>query len=603
MLVAVVISLSAIPSRAAAVDEWVMLERQLSAPWPTLQRPDGSFGDYVLDSRPPVGVRGLYGTAAMGLALLQAGVRGGDEVAIGSGFRALSHALAHIAVGRRAVFQNLALAATYDFARHRLRSDPRFAALRPALKDRLRHMRLELLGGDRPYYNYYLVEALLVLELRRCGLTSGVRGSLLGHLPAAVREAKLVVSRQVRAAVGRYVRRDASRGRTAIISDPPWNPLAYHAFSLALLAQAIELLGPQAPAPARALLVDGARASAALIAPDGDVSYFGRSQEQAWALPMTAYGAEVAAVQPGVSPVLARRLRTLSLRVLARLRDLYAGGPYGLFITPALGEDLRGGIAGLDAYAAAVTYSATTLIWLDRTIERLGASDVRPLPLTSDRAGASVLARGASAFAVVRTANAWYVVKQGPGQRVAGAPDFSRDLRYDFGLIALEARGADGAWRDVLRLRPHVRGWDAAGPNLLRGRAVYRPYGRRLRATQGGGTRVDVGFRDGPQRALRYATIIRYQPVRCGVRTIVATRHGDRVEYSVFLKAASAASDLTRHRILDAAQEVTFDQAARITIDRRHYSSGRDADLVRARIHFAPSTGEPIVITITGRAC
>jgi hypothetical protein len=603
MLVAAVISLGVLTPRAAADDEWALLERQMSAPWPALQRPDGGFDDYVLDSTRPVAARGLYGTAAMALALLQAGVRGGDDVAIGSGFRALSHALAHIAVGRRAVFQNLALAATYNLARHRLSSDPRFAALRPALEDRLRHMRLEILGGKRPYYNYYLVEALLVLELRRCGLASGDRGSVLGRRSAAVRQAKRVVSRQVLAAAAPYERRDGRRGRTAIISDPPWNPLAYHAFSLALLAQAIELLGPQAPAPARALLVDGARASAALIAPDGDVSYFGRSQEQAWALPMTAYGAEVAAVQPGVSPVLGRRLRTLSLRVLARLRDLYAGGPYGLFITPALGEDVRGGISGLDAYAAAVTYSATTLIWLDRTIEQLDASDVMPLPLTSDRAGASVLAHGPSAFAVVRTPNAWYVVKQGPGQRVADAPDFSRDLRYDFGVISLEARGADGAWRDVLRLRPHVLGRDGAGPNLLRGRTVYRPYGRRLRASQGGSTSVDVRFRDGAQRTLPYATTIRYQPVRCGVRTIVPTRRGDRVEYSVFVKAVSATSDPTRHRILDAAQQVMFDQAAQVTIGRRHYSSGRDADLVRARIHFAPSTGKPIAITITGRAC
>jgi hypothetical protein len=132
-----------------------------------------------------------------------------------------------------------------------------WGANRPALEDRLRHMRLEILGGERPYYNYYLVEAVLVLELRRCGLASGYRGSVLGRLSAAVRQAKRVVSRQARAAAAPYERRDGRRGRTAIISDPPWNPLAYHAFSLALLAQAIELLGPQASAPARALLVDG----------------------------------------------------------------------------------------------------------------------------------------------------------------------------------------------------------------------------------------------------------------------------------------------------------------------------------------------------------
>jgi hypothetical protein len=603
MLVAAVISLGALASRAGADDEWALLEHQMSAPWPALQRPDGSFDDYVLDGRPSVGVGGLYGTAAIGLALLQTGVRGRDDVAVGSGFRAVSHALAHIAVGRRAVFQNLALAATYNLARQRLSSDRRFAALRPALETRLRHMRLEVLGGDHRYYNYDLVEALLVLQLRRCGLASGDRGSILGRLPVAMREARLVLSRKVRAAVAPYERRDGRHGRTAIISDPPWNPLAYHAFSLALLAQAIELLGPQAPASARALLVDGARASAALIAPDGDLSYFGRSQEQAWALPMTAYGAEVAALQPGVSHVLARRLRTLSLRALTRLRDLYAGGPYGLFITPALGEDVRGGISGLDAYAAAVTYTATTLIWLDNTIEQLDASDVRPLPLTSDRAGASVLARGASAFAVVRTANAWYVVKQGPGQRVTDAPDFSRDLRYDFGLIALKARGTDGAWRDVLRLRPHILGRESAGPNLLHGQTVYRPYGRRLRATQDGSTSVDVRFRGAAHRSLPYAATIRYQPVRCGVRTIIPTRRGDRVEYSVFLKAASAAADPTRHRIHDAAQEVTFHQAAQVTIGRRRYSSGRDAGLVRARIRFAPGTGQPVALTITGRAC
>src|SRR5207249_1692800 len=162
----------------------------------------------------------------------------------------------------------------------------------------------------------------------------------------------------------------------------PSLPLSYHALASGFLARAVQLLGNHAPAQARSLLRAATNGSWAFASPAGGVGYIGRSQDEAWTLPLTAYGAEVSAAQPGVA-------------------------------------------------------GATGAV-------RLGA--------------------GAAEFAAVRRGNVWFAVKRARSE--------ARDLRYDLGLLALLVRAGDGSWRDVLPLRPRVKGARAgAGPFLrIRGR-------------------------------------------------------------------------------------------------------------------------------------
>jgi hypothetical protein len=320
---------------------------------------------------------------------------------------------------------------------------------------------------------------------------------------------------------------------------------------------------------------------------------------------MAAYASEVAAAQPGVDPRQAGADRAITLRVLARLRDRHAGGPYGFFITPALRDDVDGGVAGLDLYAAAVSYTGLTLTALNWTLERMAAAPgIAPAPLASDGPGATVLSRGDSTLAVVRTEATWFAVKQAPAVRVPGRVDYSRDLRYDFGLAALKARGADGSWHDVQRLRPHADGpADSAGPVVLEGGRRYLPRGDRLRVTGDGGVAARVAFATDQGVALGRSAVVAYTPVDCGVRITLPAYSDDDVEYSVFLIAGSAGARADGTGVADAAERVVFSRPAVVALEPG-YHSGADAALTRARLRFAATDGgTPLTITVTDAGC
>jgi hypothetical protein len=85
------------------------------------------------------------------------------------------------------VFENLALAVAYEEARDRLAGDSVYRSVRHDWEARLRHMRYEVFGGRRSFYNWYLVEAVTVAALVRSGLRSSVRGSILSHRVGARR--------------------------------------------------------------------------------------------------------------------------------------------------------------------------------------------------------------------------------------------------------------------------------------------------------------------------------------------------------------------------------------------------------------------------------
>lgn len=112
-----------------------------------------------------------------------------------------------------------------------------------------------------------------------------------------------------------------------------------------------------------------AHCSRAIAAPDGDLAYFGRSQQQAWSPALTAYGALSAAAIS--RPAVAQRLRGLAARAIERLRGAHGTGPKGCFITPSLRPHYRG-TRGLDSCAAAIGYSGLTLTALNWAMDRFG---------------------------------------------------------------------------------------------------------------------------------------------------------------------------------------------------------------------------------------
>ena len=170
------------------------------------------------------------------------------------------------------------------------------------------------------------------------------------------------------AAARRWTTAGAS-GRVTVISDPSENPIAYHHLTLGYFAHALTRLPHTAPPPdTRRTLVQMARGTLAITAPDGEAAYWGRSQGQAWTLALGAYGLRRA--QRHTSRAEAARFERVAQAMIARYRDLHEGGPLGLAIVPGYKHDPFTRYRGTDPYANAATYAGLTAIaltWLAKT--------------------------------------------------------------------------------------------------------------------------------------------------------------------------------------------------------------------------------------------
>ena len=83
------LAVPAAPAQAARSD-WVGLAREMAAPWPGLQKPDGEFPDYTDDEIPnQYGDGTRYGDAVLGWALIQRGLKEDDQELIDSGVDAV----------------------------------------------------------------------------------------------------------------------------------------------------------------------------------------------------------------------------------------------------------------------------------------------------------------------------------------------------------------------------------------------------------------------------------------------------------------------------------------------------------------------------------
>jgi hypothetical protein len=409
------------------------LAERMAELWPDAQKENGHF-------RSAVGGGTRFGDAMVGYTLLQTGIRTHDDRLIDSGLRGLTFALAS---GRRparqSVFETLAVAGAYNLAREHLSSNRRFRDSRRIYEKFLRSARPLRLPATRNYGNHWLVEAVAVRELLETGLRSSDRYAVLGgQRTAAERLSADLINRRI-PAMARKRQVEVDGRPTFVLSDPAADPPAYHALSLGFYARAVRLLGDRASPAARRTLIAVANASLWIAAPDGDLAYYGRNQEAAWALAGTAYGAQLAAALRESPAADDARYRALASRAVERLRDVYGFTHFGLNITPAVREDRRLAARGLDPNAGGPSFAGLTAAMLEWSLPELRPGPIGKLP--ADAPGAAVLGHRYGRLAVVRTRNVWFAV------RVSPDPERPVDMRGDFGLIALKAPGRDGRAR------------------------------------------------------------------------------------------------------------------------------------------------------------
>lgn len=562
--------------------------------WQRTQQRDGALVDYV-SRRPTYG----YADVMIGYGMLRAGARRRDGGLVRSGFRAVSAGLDRPPAAR-GVFDTLANATAYGWASRNLPRDPAFLALRPRWERFLRTIAQPYIRSKRLaactadpvcFHNHEAVNAFGDLQLASTGLRSSTPGAKLAD-PAALRAATVrVLSTEIGGALGGAGTSTWSglRSGLGLLSDTGTWPLAYHDFSTAMVAGAVANLGARVPPAGRDALVRAAQSLAAFMAPDGDVAFLGRRQQQAWALASAIYAATVVQRLPGQDPLLAGRMQAVADRAFARLTGAHRNGPVGLGAVPRP-LTRRSGFHGVDANE--VVPSALTVFLLNLAADESEAGKpTRAAALPADTDG-SFLEPDQSGFATVRHGDLWYAVHR---------RTITYDLRYDFGLVALKRRDGSGRWRDVVRPRPNTRGpaRDSAGPVILDGGQRYLPYGESITTRPGGVVLVRGGFRSEAGAWLRRGVKFRFAPVAGGVALSFPLRAGDNARMVTFLPEREARRDGASVSDRNSSASLT-PRPAQVRFGSG-YASCCDARLVAATMSLRPERAETVVYTVRSR--
>jgi hypothetical protein len=496
-------------AHAATRDELTAYADKVAAVWAQRQDPSGEFLDPA-SGRPSGG----YGNVMMGYALMRAGERRDDAQLIRAGVRGVSSSLDE-PPSVRGVFDLFAVATAYDFARRKLADDPAFRAERRRWERYLRttgapnvdNKAQACIVAPDCFHNHEAVGATADLQL----LATGVKSA---RDPATLRANALAEVGVREPAFSQGTARIYGPGGESglgLLSDTGSWPLAYHALSTAFLGRSIELLGKDAPQPARDALRRGADALAGFMAPDGTVAYIGRRQEDLWSLAAAIAAAELASKHGGGDARARARDQAVASRALDRMEERYPLSSRGLPIVPRSG-DTAFSDDGVDGNP--MTFNALALLLLNVAADAAPAdAPATPAKLPADRAGAFVDA-DQNDFATVRHRRIWLAV-----HGHATPPD----LRNDFGLVAAKWRSRSGAWVTVVPPRPFVYSRKlTAGPVVDRGGQRIVPNGR---VSLGSNGAIKV---DGPLP-------VRFAPVRRGVRISVRAQAGDVVTYTAFV--------------------------------------------------------------------
>ncbi|MBJ7472811.1 MAG: hypothetical protein JHD16_16005, partial [Solirubrobacteraceae bacterium] len=361
--------------------------------WASIQRVDGRFPD------PIYGTGGDYGTAMLGYAMVRRGAQEGDRALIRGGLDAL---LAQVKVPAGGAFELLVLARAYRWADGALPSDPVGAPLwakaGPQLAADLaargpvasQTASAKCYADARCYNNLKLVSSLASLELLGTRLKPVGAGALLADPGLKARVLHRVGSRvpkETGSDVGR--RGEAPLQGGGVLSDPPRNPLAYHALSTMMLGEVVDELGPEAPMAATQAYDRATRALLVLAAPDGDLTYYGRGQGQVW-VPAVVAAAAARAAEYATTDVERGRFLALAEASLTRLRSVYGVGAAGLPLVPGAIDAATLAARQVDPYATTRGYNGLAVFALDRAAASLKQASGTATRVPSERTGVVV---------------------------------------------------------------------------------------------------------------------------------------------------------------------------------------------------------------------
>ncbi len=330
------------------------------------------------------------------------------------------------------------------------------------------------------YNNWDLVRALAVVEaLRAKPVGVKVKGAFLADRQATRGWLKGIFNYDVPRSLGPQPDSDWSLGASAVLSDPPMNPPAYHQLSSALLTEARSV----SPGLFNTIGLDAAkrvsRYSKALVAPNGDVAQAGRSQLQSWTL-----AAALLTASHGVGGKYDATWRAVGKRVLERLSSERYRDPTGVFaITPSARTQT---LDGIDRYAAPADYNGLTLMLLELAA-RAWSSGGESGSVPTDKTGLFADIDG-SHTVIGRQPDLWW-----QWQTRSGTGEMAGDFRSDAGLIQVQSKRT-GSWKPLLAARPMSSLAKPSGPALVVN-GVYGPFTVQSVKAIAGGAELNGKFR------------------------------------------------------------------------------------------------------------
>lgn len=427
------------------------------------------------------------------------------------------------------------------------------------------------------FNNYKLADAVLNLELARSGVRGTKEGTRLRD-PAALQRGALRWLNVSLPAVAPATATVSVPGRRAepatVLSDPGSLPLAYHALCTAWVVRAVRLAGGEASPQLRGAARRALWGLVGVAAPDGEVAWSGRGQDQAWTVAAALYAAAAGSrLFAATDPVLSARLRRLAdveLEAIGvRLHD------DGLQVLPSGNDEL----AGLDHYYSAVGSTGLALTWLELARDELPDPAAPRLDLPAEIDRATFADPGRSGLLARRVGRSWIGVRM--------RRDHPFDPRQDFGLVRALRLHADG-WHEERPARPGpvsrpgraAQRVPSAGPLLLAGGRAWWPRATTWRPVAGGvELRGQWRARNGRSVPARWRITASPQGVALGV----PCRRGAALQLTEWLPRRGALDRGARF-LARAGYRLRFGPGARVRPLTTRYANARQPSLGAARL-------------------
>jgi hypothetical protein len=567
-------------------------------PWLGTQTTNGNFNR-------PSGTPAVdgYGNAGIAYGMLQEAARTGDTKYLKAGMKTFNW-INKTRQPMNGVFYQMFSASAYNFARANFADRPEFRRIRVAWANKLRRFPYQksrkILFGSRYHYNKNLVEALEVIELYNTGLRGHATNAILRDRRLALRRALKLIDVLIPARVGNYTQSvGAAEGwpfatTVADMSDPADNPPAYNALVAGLYARAYHQLSPGfRTEKMRQTAETMIRGVIARTAPDGDIAFAGRSQEQAWALSSAAYAAwSASSFATGTEREI---FLAFVRRVVTRLENVHvtSASSFGFVLTPAAGCcDKQDMPPGQDHYYDVAKYSGLTAMTMGWAIaERPTDWQSGDAKLPSDIASNYVYNPGRGRFLQHRGTNIYWFLRM--------QTDYY-DARSDMAVSVMKVKNSNGTWTDVVPPRPytggHFKAADPAAPCLVfrKGCAYLELHGGTLNAL--GGYDFSAIWRTARGTLVRRGTAT-VTPTESGLRLSWAALAGEVFTFDNFLASAKCSST----GVNSPGLAVTVSGQTKCSINKGVYAGGSRVDLRRTHSVITPQGGGvDVTYTATG---